>query len=185
MQLSNAIKERRSVRSYKPKKPDWRQIIEAIDTARYAPMAGDIFSLKFMLIDDADKIKEIAKWSSQEFIQDAKYVVAFITDPKLTLNAYPELGKKFLRQQAGAAIQNFLLTITEIGLGTCWIAHFNEERIKQLLKIPKENQIEGIFPIAYGKTKPRTKRLKGDLDHTLYFNEWKNRYMKKPESIDV
>ncbi|MCA9487852.1 MAG: nitroreductase family protein, partial [Nanoarchaeota archaeon] len=61
MQLDKIIQSRRSIRKYKPKSPNWRSIIEAIDAARYAPMAGNIFSLKFILVDDEEKIKKIAQ----------------------------------------------------------------------------------------------------------------------------
>ena len=40
MKFDSLIKSRRSVRKFKSIEPDWRDIIEAIDAARFAPMAG-------------------------------------------------------------------------------------------------------------------------------------------------
>jgi len=42
MELDKAIKSRRSIRRYSAQKPDWRDIIECIDSMRYAPKAGNI-----------------------------------------------------------------------------------------------------------------------------------------------
>ena len=55
MELNKAIKKRRSVRKFKDKKPNWRDILECIDSVRYAPMAGNNFTLKFILVDDKDR----------------------------------------------------------------------------------------------------------------------------------
>ncbi|MFA5953024.1 MAG: nitroreductase family protein [Candidatus Pacearchaeota archaeon] len=184
MQLDKAIQERRSIRKFKKKSPSWKKIIEAIDSTRYAPMAGNIFTLNFMLIDDKEKISKIADYSSQDFIAQSEYCVVFLSNPSRTINAYGEkTGKKFSHQQSGAAIQNFLLKLTEFELSTCWIGYFDEEKIKTLLKIPENSNIEAIFPIGYSNEKPK-KRNTRDLNNFLYFNEFENKRMKeikKPE----
>jgi len=61
MEFDKLIKSRKSVKKFKDKKPDWRDIIECIDSARYAPMAGNDFTLKFILIDDKEKIQRLSK----------------------------------------------------------------------------------------------------------------------------
>ena len=112
MDLDKAIKSRHSARKFKDKTPDWRKIIEAIDSARYAPAAGNNFTLKFIVINDKKKIDKIAEASQQPFISQAKYVVAVCSNPSRLVNAYEEKGQKFNKQQTGAAIENFLLKIT-------------------------------------------------------------------------
>lgn len=185
MELNKAIQSRHSVRKFKSKKPDWREIIECIDSARYAPMAGNNFSLKFILVDDKAKIQKLAEASQQQFISQVQYVVVFCTDSSRTVNAYEEKGEKFCRQQAGSAIQNFLLKVQEKGLATCWIGYFVESQIKRELKIPANVKVEALFPIGFEFEKPRTRKMKIDLDRVLYFNEYKNKKMKKIKTLDV
>lgn len=184
MDTIKAIQSRRSIRKYKDKKPDWRDILEAIHSTQHTPMAGDVFSLKFVMIDKPEIMQEIAKWSEQEFIQDAKYAVAFVSDPKQTKLLYKERGEKYLKQQAGAAIQNFMLHLTNTGLSTCWIGHFNDEKIKKTLKIPESNEVEAIITIGYEKFKPKIKKEKGDIDKILFFNEWNNNQMREIKKIE-
>ena len=126
MELDKAIKSRKSVRKFKEKKPDWRDIIECIDATRYAPMAGNNFPLKFILVKDSEKIQKLSEAAQQPFISKAPYVVVVCTNPLRIQNAYPEFAEKFCKQQAGAAIQNFLLKIQEKGLSTCWVGYFLE-----------------------------------------------------------
>jgi nitroreductase len=184
MELNKVIQSRRSIRKFSDKKPDWRKIIEAIDAARYAPMAGNIFSLKFVLIDEQEKINKIADFASQDFIKIAKYAVVFVTEPARTLNSFgKEKGYDFCKQQAGAAIQNFLLKLTEFGLSTCWIGYFNENKIKKLLNIDEECVIEAIFPIGYANEKPKNRNVR-DLNNFLYFNGWGNERMIKTKTVE-
>ncbi len=184
MEFLDVIKKRKSIRKFSSKKPDWRDIVEAINSASYAPMAGGIFSLKILLIDDKKIIEKVAKWSEQDFINQTKYLVVFVSNPKMVENPFPKKGEIYSHQQAGAAIENFLLHLTEVGLSTCWIGHFNEEKISSILRIPDKHTIEAIFPIGYSAEKPKLKKSHPDIYDFIYFNQWKNSRMKKIEKIE-
>lgn len=184
MELSKAIISRHSVKKFKSKKPDWRDIIKCIDFARYAPMAGNNFTLKFILVDDREKIEKIADACQQNFVGDVSYIVVVCSNPSRLVNAYEKNGGKFNKQQVGAAIENFLLKIEEEKLATCWVGYFVEKNIREILKIPEGIEIEAIFPIGYELEKSYTKKEKVDLDNILFFNEFKNKKMKKPHRVN-
>src|SRR3990167_8054696 len=172
MELDKAIKSRASVRRFKSKKPDWRDIIECIDIARYTPTAGNNYILKFILIDDSDIIKKIANACQQDFISQAHYLVVVCSNPSRLINSYGEKGETYSRQQAGAGIQNFLLKIEESGLSTCWVGYFVESQIKTALKIPGDVSVEAVFPIGFEFEKKRARKAPIDLDRILYFNAY-------------
>ncbi len=180
MNVEAAIKSRKSVRNFKDKKPDWRDIIECIDSVRFAPSAGKNFTIKLVLINDKSKIQKIANAAEQPFIAQAHYVVVIYSDPSRLIALFENNGKIYSRQQAGAAIENFLLSIEDKGLSTCWVGHFDEGMIKKELKIPAKMEIEAVFPIGYesGKT---AKRNRINLDTILYFNAHGTKKMNTPE----
>jgi nitroreductase len=184
MELDKAIKSRHSVRKFKDKKPNWRDIIHCIDSVRYAPTAGNNSTLKIILVDNKEKIQKISKACQQGFVGEVNYLVVFCSNPLRLVNAYEEKGEKFNKQQVGAAIQNFLLKIEEKKLSTCWIGYFVEDQIKDILKIPENIQVEALFPIGYEKEKSYTRKEKTDLDDILFFNEFKNKKMKIPHRVD-
>ncbi len=184
MELDKAIRSRTSVKKFKSKKPDWRDIIEVIDFMRYTPMAGGNFTLKFILVDNKEKIQKISKAAQQDFISQTDYVLVVCSTPSRTTNSFGERGEIYSRQQAGAAIQNFLLKIQEKNLATCWVGHFVEEQIKRELKIPKGSNVEAVFPIGYEFKKSKPKQ-KIELDRVLFFNSYGTRKMKKPKKLDV
>ncbi len=177
MKLDDAIKQRRSVRRFDLKKPDWQKIIRAIDSARFAPCAGNQFVTKFILVSDEKKIKELATASQQNFVGTAKYIVVAISDDSNLIRDYDKRGTRYCAQQAGAAIENFLLALMDQKLVTTWVGHFYEEQVRRTLGIPEGLHIEALFPIGIEtKIKTREKR-KINLDHILYFDKWKNNKM--------
>jgi len=184
MDIEKAIQKRHSVRKFSDKKPDWREIIECIDATRYAPMAGSNFTLKFILVDEKDKIEKIAEASEQNFISQTKFLVAVCSKPDRVINAFGEKGEVYFRQQAGAGIQNFLLSIVDKGLSTCWIGDFNEKKVKKILGIPEGVFVEALFPIGYEYEKNSKLKNRIPLDNVLYFNDYGNKYMKKEKKLE-
>ncbi len=178
MELLSAIKKRHSTHKFSSKKPDWRDIIEAIDYSRYAPMAGNIYNLKWIVVEDKEKIQKIAEACQQNFIASAHYLVVACSNSKLTVNSFGKRGEKYTRQQSGAAIQNFLLALEERGLSTCWVSHYVDPQINRALSIPKNIEIEAVFPIGYDYNKPKSK-LRIALDKILYFHGWGNPKMRE------
>ena len=160
MKLDKVIESRKSVRKYNSKTPSWKKIIEAIDAARHSPSAGGIHSLKFIIVDDSEKIQKLTKACDQNFINSAQYVVVACSTTSLMENSYGNRGERYLRQQAGAGIQNFLLKLTEFKLATCWVGHFLDTQIKKILGIPKDVNVEALFPIGFeGEKKKPSKKV--------------------------
>ena len=83
------------------------------------------------------------------------------------------------------SFQNFLLKIEDVGLSTCWVGHFVESQIKRELKVPKEVNVEAVFPIGFEYEKKRARKAKIDLDRILYFNKYGQKEMKEPKKLDV
>ncbi|VVB79918.1 Coenzyme F420:L-glutamate ligase [uncultured archaeon] len=187
MELQDAINERKSVHRFSDKKPDWRDILEVIDTARHAPMAGNDFILKFVTVFDPKVIEKIADACQQPFVGEAQYLIVVCSDTKRATNQFGEKADMFVRQQAGAAIQNMLLSITEKGLATCWVGYFVEEQVKREIKvIPPTVQIEAILPIGYeskAQEHKKVKKKKIDLENVLFFNKWGEQKMRPPKKV--
>ena len=65
---------------------------------------------------------------------------------------------------------NIMLAATSIGLGTCWIGAFDEEMVKDILKIPSERPI-AMVPIGYPDEEPvMPQRM--NLDQVIHRERW-------------
>lgn len=177
MNLKDAIMSRKSTRSFSTKKVDWRKIIRAIDYARFAPAAGNNFITSFIIVDDKEKIQVLADATQQEFVGTVDYVVIVVSDENVLTRTFDDRGFRYAAMQAGAAIQNFLLGLTEQGLSTTLVGHFYAEQIYKEFGIPEKMKIDAVFPIGYLKEINTKPKLRKDLDNILYFKKWGNKKM--------
>ncbi|MCK4649874.1 nitroreductase family protein [Candidatus Pacearchaeota archaeon] len=183
MKLRDVIEKRADVKRYDSKKPDWRKIVRAIDAARFAPMAGNHFSARFILVSDEKVIKRLADASQQSFIRKARTVVVVVSDDKSLIRSYGERGEMYARQHVGAAIENFLLALEEEKLVTSWVWYFVDEQVRRILEIPEGVKIEGIFPVGrrikagrLADLKSRVRNVK--LENILFFGKYGQEEMK-------
>jgi len=189
MNLDKAIKTRKSVRKFTLDKPDWRKIIRAIDAVRFAPMAGNYFSSHFILIKDPKIIKEIKEACQQEFVGEAHYLVVVVSDDTQLKKLYDDKAEKFARQQAGAAIENFLLALHSLGLSTCWVGWYEESQVKRAIGIRDNDPnlvVEALFPIGKeSKVKAGQRPKKPDLERYIYFDKFGNKFFDPKTRVSI
>jgi len=179
MDLINVLKLRRSVRHYSIKKVAFADISEICEAGMHAPMAGNIFTVKFIIVSEKEKIKLLAEACQQPFLTQAPYVIIVYSKLDQIELSYGERGKIYSRQQAGAAIENMLLRATELGLGSCWVGWFDENIVKRICNIPAKFKVEALLPIGKPIEKPFPKK-KPELNMVTSF-EVHDQGMKKPK----
>jgi nitroreductase len=71
------------------------------------------------------------------------------------------LTGKWAVVDATIAMENMVIAAWTLGVGSCWIGACNEEKIKELLKIPDKWKVVGIVTLGYPaeQPKPRKKKL--------------------------
>ncbi|MCK5030077.1 MAG: nitroreductase family protein, partial [Thermoplasmatales archaeon] len=47
------------------------------------------------------------------------------------------------------AMEHIILAATDIDLGSCWIAAFNEKKVKEILEIPNRIRVVALTPLGY------------------------------------
>jgi nitroreductase len=171
MEFNSIIEKRHSVRSFRSKKASWKLVLEAIDAANQGPFADNINPLKFLIIEEQSTIDKIAELSGQLWINESNMLVIVCSDDTHLEHLHSQRGKRYARQQSGAAINTFILKLTDLGLSSCWVGSFTDDRIKQNLKIPGHIELEAIIPVGYEKTK-NVKRRKRPLENTLNWEYW-------------
>lgn len=182
MDFNEVLKQRRSVRHYALKKVSFEKVSEVCEALTYSPMSGNIFSLKIILVSKKNIIKLLANAAQQPFIAEAEYVIVVYSKKDHTIRSYGKIGEKFIRQQAGAAIENMLLKATDLGLGSCWIGWFDEDAVKRIVLLPDWAQVEALIPIGHPLEKPNM-RKKPDLKLITYFEKFKQEEKKPPRKV--
>jgi nitroreductase len=181
MDLDQLVNKRASIRKFHKKRPNWRDLIDVVDCARKIPLAGNLSSIKFIIVDSPEIIADLAEASQQEFVADANFVIVVVSDIDKLKKSFDEKGEEYGNQQAGAAIEVILLKLVELGLGGCWVGDFIDEQVKRALKVPTGSKVEAIIPVGYPLVNIPQRR-KPSLDRCLYFNKYKGKFMKNPNA---
>jgi len=157
MEVSEAIKKRRSIRKFDPEKEVTdKQIEKLLEAARWAPSAGNLQSWFFVVVKDQkikDKLVEAAL--GQDFIAEAPVIIVSCSDLERSATRYGNRGSSlYAIQDATIATQNLWLMATEMGLASIWVGAFDEDRVSQILNLPSHLRPIAIMPIGYPAESP-------------------------------
>ncbi len=160
MEFFEVIKKRHCTRSFDSKKPVRDEdIAKIIDAGKRAPSAGGIYPVEFRIIKDQktkDKLVEstrnVIRFRVMDFIAQAPVVLVIYADVEKTTAKYGERGKDlYVIQDAAAAAENIFLTSIALGLSACWVGAFDEDIVREVLNLKKNERPMVIMPIGYGQ----------------------------------
>ncbi len=166
MEVMDAIRKRISVRSYDSKPVPDDVLNRVLGSARVAPSAMNYQPWHFIVVKDTEKRKTLSEGRYARFLTQSPVVVVGCADEKKS----PEWAVV----DVTIALQNMVLAATSEGLGTCWIGSFDEDRVKDALKVPKYYGVVAMLSMGYPKDKetfarpPRAKSRKALEDIVSY-----------------
>ncbi len=173
METQECIKTRRSIRKYKDKPIDWDKITQILDAGKFAPSAGNIQNWKFIVVRKEDIRKKLAQAAfDQDWMEDAPVHIVIVGEPEKAQRFYGTRGERlYTIQSCAAAVENMLLTATDLGLGSCWVGAFDEAKVKRVLNMPEDPIPQAIITIGYPDEKPDAPS-KIELEHQVYLDKW-------------
>jgi nitroreductase len=159
-----ALKTRRSVRSYQDKPVAKEMIEQIIDSARLAPTANNIQPWEFLVVTDRKMRVRIADLTDYgKFIaQSGACVVVVAKDVKHYL------------EDGSAATENVLIAAHAMGLGTCWVAGYEKqyaEPVCRLLGVPEGYKMVSIIALGHPADKPEA-HGKRSLSEVLHWEKF-------------
>jgi nitroreductase len=180
MKTHEAIEKRASIRDFSNKSVKFGNILEAIDAANKAPFAGNINNLKFIIVETKESKNYLAEFSQQLWINEAQWIVIVCSESRTLQGLYQDRSFMYSKQQAGAAIENMLLSLTDQGLAACWVGAFSDKEIKSKFRIPDDYDIEALIPVGHPKIKKYKQAKKNELETKIFWETWNQK--KKPIS---
>ena len=171
MELSEAIKGRRSIRAFKQQEVPEETVEKLIDAARHAPSAGNIQPWEFVVVRNLEVKRKLARVAlNQAFVEEAAVVIVVCANETRSSMGYGFRGKTlYCIQDTAAATQNILLTAYSLGLGACWVGAFNENEAKKALKTPNGIRPVVIIPVGYPNKTP-SQRGRRSLNQIIHYD---------------
>jgi len=166
LNVFEAIKVRRSIRKYKLGTIPKEKLKMILDAARQAPSAGNRQPWRFIVVTDWERKRALAEAANnQMFIVDAGAIIVAV--------GIPAISKRWFDKDPMIATEHMVLAATALGYGTCWIGDFNEDEVKQLLKIPQEVNVITMLPIGIPDETPEPRSRK-EIPEIFFEEEYNN-----------
>jgi nitroreductase len=153
MSFLDVILSRRSVRRYENKEIPQDVLDKIVEAGRQSPSAVNKQPYHFVIVTDSEIKKEMKSLLSG-FLENAPVILVGCANPKALLTG------KWATIDTAIALENMVLAAWSLGVGSCWIGSFNEQKTKELLKIPEDWKIVALVTFGYPAETPKPKNKK-------------------------
>ncbi len=173
MHFNQLLRERYSVREYKPLKVSKALVVEILEAGRMAPSAANKQPWNFIMVSEDENLKRIKTAYHKDWFKEVPQVI-------VVCGNHNESWKRTIDQKdhcdvdVAIAIDHMTLRATELGLGTCWICHFDPTVVREVLKLPDHIEPIAILPVGYpaeSKSPPKTRKAFNEVVFEEVFGE--------------
>ncbi len=148
------ILSRRSIRRYEKKESPNEILNKILEAGRQAPSAANRQPLHFVVVTDDNIKKELSKGLFNRFIKDSPLTIVGCA------NTGDRLTGKWSIVDTTIALQNMVIAAWTLGIGSCWIGDFKEDKVKELLKIHNKWKVVALVSFGYPAEHPKPRKKK-------------------------
>ncbi|MFC2157854.1 nitroreductase family protein [Acidobacteriota bacterium] len=161
MKIYDTIKSRRTIRQFRADTVPRKLLERMVNAARLAPSAANRQPLEFLVVDDKEIVTLIfphIKWAAyiapngnpRPGNEPTAYILTMVNT---------DIRQSGFEWDAGAAIENMILTAQEEGVGSCWILSFDKEAAGRIVGLPDKYKIDSILALGYPNEDPAVEDL--------------------------
>jgi nitroreductase len=165
MSLIDIILNRRSIRRYKKRDVSEKVLQQILEAGRQAPSAANRQPIRFVVVKDHDILKNLCDNLINRFVKYAPVAVVGCADIKSLLT------RKWAVVDTVIAMQNMVIAAWTLGIGSCWIGACNEEKVKELLRIPDKWKFVALLTLGYPAEQPKPRKKK-QFEKLFSFNSF-------------
>jgi nitroreductase len=153
MSVLDVILGRRSIRRYEDKELPKDVLDKIIEAVRQSPSAANRQPYRFVIVTDPE-IKKTISGLVARFLKSAPVVIVGCANPKAMLTG------KWATVDTTIALENMVLAAWSLGVGSCWVGSFNEQKVKDSLKIPQDWKVVALVSLGYPDETPKQRKKK-------------------------
>jgi len=170
MEYSELIAARYSVRAYRPDPVEDEKLRSVLEAARLAPTAANRQPIQLVVIRTAGHEEEIGRIYHRPWFTQAPLVIAVCA---ISSQAWVRESDRFNARLIDAAIvaDHLILAAANLGLGTCWVAAFNVDAARSVLRLPTEVEPVIFTPLGYPADLPGPK-IRKPLANLVRYEHW-------------
>jgi nitroreductase len=184
MTFDQILHNRKSTRSFHSRPVNEKDITAIIESARLAPSACNSQTWRFITVTRREVIRNICREAMRpvvpnKWLEQAPLVIVGCSQLDVIANRIGGriTGIEYYQIDLGIAMEHMVLKATELGLGTCWIGWFNENRLKEILGIPKRIKVSALIAVGYPKVDSSGKRKRKPIEKIVFSEKWGEPFM--------
>lgn len=139
--ILKVIKERRSIRKFKPEQIKEEELSEILEAGLYAPSAKGMQTPVFVVIQGEENMDAAVSLNAKVWGKEGN---PYFGAPTLILT-FASGDIQITEYDCAAATQNMLLAAHALGLGTCWI-----NREKEMFETPEGKELMERWGVPEG-----------------------------------
>lgn len=169
MEFSELIRNRYSVRAYKPDPVEDEKLQYVLEAARLAPTAANRQPFQLIVVHTAGREEELGRIYGAPWFVQAPLVVCICGVPGQGWVRAD--GKNYTDVDVAIVMDHLILAATDVGLGTCWIGAFDPRAARQVLGLPDDVEPIAFTPLGYPADQPKPKKRK-ELSALVRYERW-------------
>jgi nitroreductase len=155
MKISDAIKQKRTIRLFKQDKIPYKIIEECVDCARLSSSARNAQPLEYIIVDDNSVLKRLLPFIRfGGFISEDKKAKTGYEPTALIVIIVKKGFEQYSSYDVGIAAQNISLAAFENKIGTCMMGAIDRDQIKKELGVPEEYLVDLVISLGYPAEEP-------------------------------
>jgi nitroreductase len=186
MDTLEAIRTRRSVRSFSDRPVEEEKLQAVLEAVRQAPSWANMQCWRLVVIRDQSVKERISELSyveaffatrgyksnpAQKALAQAPLVIVACAEPEQSGDLG---GQHYYMTDMGIAAENLMLAAHSLGLGSVFVGVFDEEQLGELLDIPPGVRIVGLFPLGYPLDAGKGRSPRRPLEESVFYGKWKS-----------
>ncbi len=158
MEFSELIRNRYSVRAYKPDPVEEEKLMAVLEAARLAPTASNRQPFQLIVIHTKGREEELSRIYDREWFVQAPLIIGACGLRGEVWKG--EHGRDYLGVDVAIVMDHLILAATDLGLGTCWIGAFDADAAREILDLPDDAEPIIFTPLGYPADTPKPRERK-------------------------
>ncbi len=171
MEYFELIRNRESIRDYDAnKKVDKATLLKIVEAGRIAPSAANRQPWKFIIVSSDNMLEKVRQCYPKDWYKNAPHILIVVGDRSKAWVRKAD-GYNSIETDLTIAMDHMLLAAEAKGVGTCWIAAFDNELLRNVMKLSNEEVIYSITPLGYQNEgfQKRDNKIRKPLDEIVEF----------------
>jgi nitroreductase len=163
-------RKRASIRAFRDQPVPEELLQRVLEAGRIAPSACNFQPWHFIVVRAPGQLDKLSESYKRDWFRSAPVVIAICVDKDKAWSRRSD-HKSYAEVDAAIAIDHMTLCAADNDLGTCWIAAFKPEVVRDTLGLPESIEPIALLPLGWPDEIP-TNTPRKEMNEVIRYDKW-------------